>query len=555
MSGKTARVTLCLLLGCTSAWCQPEKSTSPSEYAWAGGIVLDHGTGWPVPRARVTLSTAEAEPFDALAITDGAGRFVFANIPPGRYELHAECNGYLHSWYGAETANHPPGIITLRAGERREFVLRLDALGSVSGVVVDAEGDPLPGVSVSLWMQFFWRGKPRFFERNTADSDDRGIYRISNVVSGRYIVMANGLGHQAFRMQPEAIADQKAPEPLRYGVQFYPGTGRMSLAAVIAVEPGKEIRGTDFHMSPNSTATLRGAVIPPVELPADSRIDVEILQQDLPDENQSHFAFSVPGPNYSFEQYGLAPGEYLVVTRLSLGERRYQGVQRVEMSSGAEREVTLTLDPGIDLSGSLRVEGDDGAQRDYQVELSSGDSLAPNALRPTAGVKADGSFVLKGVVPGIWDIGVTPIPPGGYIKSMRLGDQDVLTEDMIIGPKTAAPLRIVVSARGGVLEGNVKQTSGEEAPRAIVLLAPAGRFSQVLSFYSTAVADETGRFKFKGLTPGSYKLYALEAMEYSAWQNPEFLKPFDSYTEKVEIKEGVNAPKEVQLIPGARNPR
>jgi len=53
-----------------------------------------------------------------------------------------------------------------------------------------------------------------------------------------------------------------------------------------------------------------------------------------------------------------------------------------------------------------------------------------------------------------------------------------------------------------------------------------------------------------GLTPGAYKLYAFEAMEYGAWQDPEFLKAFESYGEKVEIVEGRNSPKELQLIPG-----
>ncbi|MBZ5594884.1 MAG: carboxypeptidase-like regulatory domain-containing protein [Acidobacteriia bacterium] len=546
-----SRVALCLLAACTAALCQ--KAASPSEYAWVGGTVFDRGTGSPLSKALVTLSTEEETPLDAQAITDGTGRFGFTDIPPGRYQLHADCKGYLHAWYGAETVNHAPGIITLHGGERRDFVLRLEALGAVSGTVVDAEGDALPGVAVSLWMQSFWRGKPRFFERSSVNSDDRGVYRISNVVAGRYIALANGLGRQAFRMQPEAIADQKAPEQARYGAQFFPGTDRMSLAAVITVDPGKEIKGTDFRMSPYSTATLRGTVTPPVELPADARIDVVIMQQDLPDENQGTFAFSVPGPNYSFEQYGLVPGEYLLLTRLSLGERRYQGAQRVEIKGGVDKEVMLKLDPGIDLSGSLKVEGDDPGQREYKVELSPGDALSPNEPRPMATVKADSSFVLKSVAPGIWDIGVNPIPPGGYIKSMRLGDQDVVTEDMIIGPKTAAPLRIVVSTRGGVLEGSVTRTSGEHAARSIVLLAPAGKFSQILSFYSTAVADEAGLFKFKALTPGSYKLYAFEAMESGAWQNPEFLKPFDSYGEKVAITEGVNAPKDVQLIPGARS--
>jgi Carboxypeptidase regulatory-like domain len=547
--GPAAKVTLCLLCGCAGAWGQPEKA--PPD-ALVSGTVVDRVTGAPVLKAVVTLSTEEETPLDAQTMTDGAGRFGFASVPPGRYQLHADCNGYLQAWYGAETANHPPGIIILRAGDTRDFTLPLDALGAVSGVVVDTDGDPLPGVTVSLWMQSFWRGKAKFFERYSADSDDRGAYRIPSVVAGGYIAMANGLGQPAFRMQPEAIAGQKAPEPVRFGVQFYPGTDRMSAAARIAVGPGKEVKGTDFHMAPSMTATLGGAVIPPVDVPADSRIDVVITQQDLPDENQSTHSFSLPGPNYSFEQYGLAPGEYLLLTRLSLGERRYQGVQRVEISGGTEKEVTLKLEPGVDLAGSLRVEGD-GVQRGYTVELSPGDAFSPSELRLTATVNAGGSFVIKSVVPGIWDIGVFPIPPGGYIRSMRLGDQDVLTEDMIIGPRTGLRLQIVISARGGVLEGTVKRDSGKEAARAILLLAPTGKFGNVLSFYSTAVADESGRFKLKGLTPGSYRLYAFESMEYGAWQNPEFLKPFSDYGENVEISEGANKPSEVKLIPGARN--
>jgi len=240
------------------------------------------------------------------------------------------------------------------------------------------------------------------------------------------------------------------------------------------------------------------------------------------------------------------------MTHLALGERQYRGVQLVEISGGADREVALKLEPGIDLSGSLRIEGETaGPQREYRIELSPGDSVSPNEPRPAATVRADGMFVIKSVVPGLWDIGVDPIPPGGYIKSMRLGDQDVLTEDMIIGTRTAAPLRIVISMRGGVLEGHVKRS--EESTRAIVLLAPAGRFSHVLSFYRQGVTDEAGHFKMEGLTPGPYKLYAFEALEYGAWQDPEFLKALEGYGEKVEVAEGTNSPKELQLIPGLRS--
>jgi hypothetical protein len=74
---------------------------------------------------------------------------------------------------------------------------------------------------------------------------------------------------------------------------------------------------------------------------------------------------------------------------------------------------------------------------------------------------------------------------------MRLGDQDVLTEEMVIDSGTIAPLNIVVSTRGGVVEGTVVQdeaepAAGRQAPskpvRAVVVLAPEGRFEHVMSF-------------------------------------------------------------------------
>jgi hypothetical protein len=240
------------------------------------------------------------------------------------------------------------------------------------------------------------------------------------------------------------------------------------------------------------------------------------------------------------------PGEYLVVATVSAVARPYRGTQRVHVNAGAENHVTLTLDSGIDLAGNLKIEGGSN-ETEPLVVLTPGDALAFNSTLPQAHAKPDGSFVLSGVVPGIWDIGVQPLPEGGYVKSMRLGERDVLTEDMVIRPETTDRLHIVISARGGILEGDVKTNSGEDGP-ANVLAAPDGKYSHVLSFYSTVNADEKGHFKLKGLTPGRYKLYAFETLEYCAWCDPDFLKPYESQGAPVQIVEGVNPQKEVRLI-------
>jgi hypothetical protein len=137
---------------------------------------------------------------------------------------------------------------------------------------------------------------------------------------------------------------------------------------------------------------------------------------------------------------------------------------------------------------------------------------------------------------------------------MMLGKQDVLTEEMVIGPQTREPLNIAVSSRGGVVRGTVKQPAdplasltGQERPR--ILLAPAGKFSEVLSFFETTTADENGHYELAGITPGEYKLYAFDRMERGAWRDPDFMKRVASLGKALTIREGDRLNVEIEVTP------
>jgi Carboxypeptidase regulatory-like domain len=554
-SARLALWMLCLMAGTRGvSWSQlPGLPPSPSagEHGVIAGVVLDNTGGSPISGANVTLSTEGDQPSDALAVTDGKGRFAFSNVPPGRYILFANCEGYSFGSYGGATRNHAPATVTLGPGEKRNnFVVRLEELGTISGVVTDQDGDPLAGASVMLWTPSFERGKSTFASRASTNTNDLGEYRFYYLDPGQYIVMSNGRGRMVLRVRPEVsslpVGSQIGQEP-QYGAQFYPGADHISRAALLTVSPGREIEHVDFRMSSKASAKLRGAVVPPPALPADAQISVNVIPQEAPGV-QGAVAFMVTAPNYSFESYDLLPGEYVVVASVSESGRQYRGVQTVHIGTFAENDVTLKLDAGVDLAGSVKVEGKRGSALEFHVQLTPGDSLPWNTDNPSATVRPDGTFALKGVVPGVWDIDVEPIPEGGYVKSMRLGEQDVLTEDMVIGPETALPLRIVIGAHAGMIEGYVKTVSGQPAGRVPVLLAPYGAFANVQYFYRMAFADEKGHFALHSLNPGNYKLYAFEAVENGVWQNPQFLKPFENQGELVKISEGPNPSKEIRLI-------
>ena len=104
--------------------------------------------------------------------------------------------------------------------------------------------------------------------------------------------------------------------------------------------------------------------------------------------------------------------------------------------------------------------------------------------------------------------------------------QNQLTNEMVVATDTAAPLNIVVSARGAVVTGTVAEEAASHSRRAAVLLAPDGKYAHVFSFYRMASSDDGGQFEFKSVTPGRDRVYAFDRIEPGSWQDPEFLKPY-----------------------------
>jgi hypothetical protein len=521
----------------------------PSPFAAISGVVLNDATGTPIRRASVTLATLDQTPLEALTFSDANGAFGFTAIPPGKYKLHVELDGFEQGWFGASTSTRPPGTLKLAAGDvRYGITFRLRPLGSISGVVLDPEGDPDPNMQIRLLKIAWERLKPAYLDAGWAGTDDRGSYHFEDVLPGQYLVMAAQQYAPALLIQPEAAAGESAAPQKLCAIQFYPDAGRISAAAPLQLTGGRDFEGIDFHLTTRAVAVLRGKVVIPAELPAGANAVVAVYPQDIPNDTDQTMATGAFAPDYGFEMANLIAGTHVVVATLSAAGREYRAVERVELPP-AGLELTLHPDRAIDLTGRVDLEG--GGERPsgrFRVSLTPG-GYPPGRSHIDVDAQPDGTFTVPNVVPGIWDINVEPIPPGGYIKAMRLGEQDVLTEDMTIESSTREPLRILVSTRGAVVTGTVTVPPAVlRSARASVLLAPWGKYAQVLSFYAMAGADDAGHFEFQGVTPGRYKLYAFEELDPSAYQDPNFLKPYETLSEPFEVAEGSRADRQIQLI-------
>ena len=129
------------------------------------GQVVDAGSGQDVPGVVVSLGSpgagvASAEliemgpvrgPVGARRVLTAAdGRFLFRDLPRGRYELAVVAPGYVPGSYGQNRPSGPGRLIDLGDGEKLGAVsVRIWKVASISGTVLDESGEPAVGVSVS----------------------------------------------------------------------------------------------------------------------------------------------------------------------------------------------------------------------------------------------------------------------------------------------------------------------------------------------------------------------------------------------------------------------
>ncbi|MGH9660968.1 MAG: carboxypeptidase-like regulatory domain-containing protein, partial [Bryobacteraceae bacterium] len=149
-------------------------------------------------------------------------------------------------------------------------------------------------------------------------------------------------------------------------------------------------------------------------------------------------------------------------------------------------------------------------------------------------------------MPGNYEVMVTGLPPGFYVKSIHRGDEDVLAGGLALA-ESSAPLEIVVSAAGARVDGVVVNAKNEPAAGASVVLAPVTPQPNRRDQYRSAAADQLGRFALQGIPPGDYRLFAVEDLETGAHQDPEFLKPFDNVAEKLRLAENARETRQIKL--------
>jgi protocatechuate 3,4-dioxygenase beta subunit len=521
--------------------------------------------------------------------------------------------GYMPAEYGQRSPTGEGIPLVVAAGQRySDLRLALAPTGSISGRIIDGSGSPVEYVRIRLLREAYRDGAHAWVIAQTALTDDHGEYRLYSLPPGKYYIGADLWDNRSTRVgvdteptvYPNRFAGQStAGGPLVIkrvlengdfveeiaGQVLYPGTKEIAAAKSVPLHIGESIQGINFSVAAATEPGrhVRGVVSDGVTgTPAAGalvRLVPRVMQGPtltIPAATaDANGVFDVPGVSLvahslivTTSDAGFRPGPLVATGPAPTGplpgneQIPKNAYTVIEAGNGDVNDIQLTAVPAVNIPwrASFDDDVDDAALRNLRITLvrdpdiigqprgntvvtAGWTGLPEGVLQPPTQPNPSGGFLLWNVPFGEYRTSVAGLPQGAYLKSIRQGGTDVLRDGLRVLGAVENPIEIVLSKMGGRLEGRVLNRDKQPEKNVPVVLVPANRSRKDL-FQKTS-SDANGRFKFDGILPDQYKVFAWEDVVAGAWQDPDFLRAFEPRGVTVNILIGTPVMTEVELIP------
>jgi hypothetical protein len=216
----------------------------------------------------------------------------------------------------------------------------------------------------------------------------------------------------------------------------------------------------------------------------------------------------------------------------------------------------LVIFAPVPLSGRLTIDGQsiatltslDRLRVQLAPSIDTTTFIGPVAQSQSQSPSADGTFRIENLLPADYRVSVAGMPPGYYLKSVRLEQTEAIDQPLHVTSSSVGPLEVVISPNGGQIEGTLVDDKQQPVGDTLAVLIPEQQRNRS-DLYSTARSDQYGRFTMRGISPGDYRVFAWEAIEQFAYYDPDFMRLFEARGKGVHISEGSKQSVEVRIIP------
>ncbi len=404
-------------------------------------ITLDPGTslegtvrdsrGNPLPRAYVHVQGPDPNSFRMAVPTDEAGHYEVGDLEPGPLEVQAS----LHNGPSTRVAWE------IRPGRNR-LDLKLSEGNEVSGRIVDSQGSPVPGASLTLHAVVGEGGTSMFRPQMGAISSADGSFVLQGVSDGEYRLTGSRQG-----FAPATIP----------GVQV----------------AGAPVSGLELRLGPG--AVIRGRLLG-LDPTVASRVTVMAHSAEA-------YLHGVVDSSGSYRIQDVAPGEWNVAAHSNAAD---MVTARVEVSPG-EQEVVQDLEfsSGFTLTGRVLLDRVPIPRAQVLISSTNPEKPGGGGHRETA---HDGTFRLE------------RLPAGTYSLTVLIGATLAHTQALEISGDRDLAIEIAT----GAVEGRLLSPQGLPVAGAAVSLAVEE--PQLGFPGPSASSDDQGAFALPSVPAGTYKL-------------------------------------------------
>lgn len=573
------------------------------------GQVVDATTGRPISEAEVRVTGASAAAAGVprvRVVADAEGWFYFTAMPAGSYSIIASKPGYTDGAYGMRrppnATNRAPGLVPfeLAEGQRRaDATIRLWKNASLSGIVTDEAGEPMPGITVRALQRMIVAGRARLVGGLTtsATTDDRGMYRLSSLPPGSYVLvipttqttlpaatldqwarssdaersqLGSALGgatpeisvlgysrnqqfgdHVLLTLSSQPIPPAPAPAGrlLVFPTTFYPSMSSPAEASVVTVVAGEERAGLNIQMRAVPTVRVAGKLVGPrgpVPLASLRLTPVAYADHLLPSQSGFDAVTAISDAAGDFVMLGVPPGQYLMRVRdvppvaggrpVSSPADRLWAMEQLRVGETNVSNLVVTLREPCRVSGRLEFRGSKPPpEQDIVYTYINFDPVQGAATNP---IEPDRAGAFNTSVPcGQHFVRAEP-PIGWWLSGVTMGGREI--GDTPIDLTGDASVVIGLSDDPTRLTGIVRNAQGAPDPSTLVIAYPVSR--QGWTGYNAgprslqgARPTIAGAYTITNLPAGEYFVAAIPDEQAADWTDPKTLEALSRDATRVSL--------------------
>jgi hypothetical protein len=477
------------------------------------GRVLSDGQA--VTNASVTVSSVNSPRHSRAVPTNDNGDFEVKGLEPGMYRVQVSAPAYVNLPVDADQDIH-------RTGD--SITLNMTRGGVITGKVVTADNDPVVAVRVRALMIRDASGRRPITVEPSNDrlTDDRGIYRISGLLPGTYVVFAGGRG---FSGTGANAYDNDAPT-------FAPSSAR-DTAEEVSLSSGEE-RTVDIRYRGTAGHSVSGNVSV-AATPNSFWISINlarVIKSTLDFRVSTYQDVRTKG----FEFQGVADGDYLIWTTFTsrAGDTLFAEPKRITVKGADVTGIELTARPLASVAGVVVLEPSTIAEckdkrrplfeetlvslQRNQKEVPKQEAVKEQQLElpvyssSQASADGAGSFQLRNLGAGQYNFNLRTFAKYWYLRSVTLpAAKDSPANDVARNLLTLKPGDRVMGLKATLTEGAASISGQVELPEDrpsgpimfYVVPAEKDKADDVLRYFAAPVAED-GSFTLDHVPPGRY---------------------------------------------------